>query len=162
MIIIIILYMFTSCLTTCVLFHQSPALIIVRYACSLLDITILLPALICMCSRHNFQCMFINRIYRYTCAYPCRHLTFTTPLVGEFLTPLDSHVQIPELGACGFSRLLIRDAQRKRGSSTDRLRPYPFRLPARLSSFYFVTRERLLYNSLLYLFVIAHLHLSVM
>jgi len=39
MIIIIILYMFTSCFTTCVLFHQSPALIIVHHACSLLDIT---------------------------------------------------------------------------------------------------------------------------
>ena len=32
---------------------------------------------------------------------------------GEFhLTPLDPHVQVMELGACGFSQLLIRVAQR--------------------------------------------------
>jgi len=32
---------------------------------------------------------------------------------GEFhLTPLDSHVQVMELGACGFSQLLIRVARR--------------------------------------------------
>jgi len=31
---------------------------------------------------------------------PARHLAFTTPLVEEFLTPLNPHVQIPELEAC--------------------------------------------------------------
>jgi len=41
---------------------------------------------------------------------PARHLAFATPLVGEFLAPLNSHVQISEIGACGFSLLLIRDA----------------------------------------------------
>jgi len=39
------------------------------------------------------------------------------------LTPLDPYVQILKLGACGFSWLLIKDAQRKRGSSTDHLTP---------------------------------------
>ena len=38
-IIIIILYMYSSWLTTCVLFHQSLVLIILYHACSLFDIT---------------------------------------------------------------------------------------------------------------------------
>ena len=46
---------------------------------------------------------------------------------GEYhLTPLDSHVQVLEFGACGFSQLLIRVAQLKRGSLADRPEPYPF------------------------------------
>jgi len=48
---------------------------------------------------------------------PARHLAFVTLLVGEFLTPLNPHVQISELETCEFSQLLIRDAQRKRGLS---------------------------------------------
>ena len=41
------------------------------------------------------------------------HLAFASHSPGEFhLTPLDSHVQVSELGACGFSLLLIRVAQR--------------------------------------------------
>jgi len=78
-----------------------------------------------------------------------RHLAFIIPLVGEFLTLLDLHVQIPEFEACGFSQLLIRDAQRKCRSSADLLKPYPSGPPARLLSFSFVTRERLLYSLLL-------------
>ena len=32
---------------------------------------------------------------------------------GEYhLTPLDSHVQVLEFGACGFSQLMVRVAQR--------------------------------------------------
>ena len=42
---------------------------------------------------------------------PARHLAFTTPLFGGFLTLLDPHVQIPEFGACEFFQLLIKDAQ---------------------------------------------------
>ena len=38
----------------------------------------------------------------------------------EVLTPLDLYVQILELETCGFSRLLVRDMQRKRGSLADR------------------------------------------
>jgi len=33
---------------------------------------------------------------------PARHLAFITPLVWEFLTFLNSHVQMSELGACGL------------------------------------------------------------
>jgi len=47
-IIIIVFYMFTSCLTSCDLFHQSPALNILYYACTLLDITYYLFAWSCM------------------------------------------------------------------------------------------------------------------
>ena len=112
-IIIIVFYMLTSCLITCILFHQSPALVILYHTCSLLDITCYLSA--CSCIHvlktwflvHAFWLGFIDtRVHIYA-----RHLSFITPLVEEFLTPLDPHVQIPELGACGFSQLLIRDAQ---------------------------------------------------
>jgi len=45
------------------------------------------------------------------------HATWhSSPTYWGVLTPLDLHVQISEFGACGFSPLLIRDAQRKRGS----------------------------------------------
>ena len=58
---------------------------------------------------------------------PARYLAFTTQLVGGVSDPLDPHVQIPAFGACGFSRLLIRNVQQKRGLSVDHLRPYPSR-----------------------------------
>jgi len=136
MIIIIILLMFTSWLTTCVLFHQSPVLIILYHACScLISLTISLPTPVCMCSRHDFQCMFMIQIYRYTCTYPYTPLDIQHTTRWRVLTPLDLHVQILELGAFEFSRLLIKDAQLKRESSADRLRPYPFKPLARLSSF---------------------------
>jgi len=48
------------------------------------------------------------------------------------LTPLDPYVQVSELGACEFSRLLIRVSQQKSGSSANRLKPYSFR-PLRIS-----------------------------
>ena len=69
------------------------------------------------------------------------HLAFAFPLVREFLTPLDLHIQLSEFGVCEFSQLLIRDAQRKRGSSVDHSESFSSRSPARLSSFLFVTRE---------------------
>ena len=57
-----------------------------------------------------------------------RHLAFASPLFGEFyLTPLDPHVQVMELGTCGFPQLLIRVVQLKRGSPVDRPEAYPSR-----------------------------------
>ena len=82
---------------------------------------------------------------------PARHLAFITSLVGEFLTPLDPHLQILKFGACGFSRLLIRDASWKCGSSADRLEFFFSGPPARLSSFLFITHEHLLYCLYLYI-----------
>ena len=130
---IIILELLISCFTTCVLFHQSPALIVLYHACSLLVITyISLPALVCLYSQHGFQYMLFWFGYIDTrVLILARHLAYTIPLTGEFLTTLDPHVQISEFGACGFSRLLIRDVQQKRGSSADRLRSYPSGPPAR-------------------------------
>ena len=132
--------MYTSWLITCVLSHWFPGLIILYHAYFLLDITIVylvtycLSACSCMSvlttrfSIHDFRFRFIDtHVPDYA-----RHLAFIIPLVGEFLTLLDLHVQIPEFEACGFSQLLIRDAQRKCRSSADLLKPYPSGPPARL------------------------------
>ena len=104
-------------------------------------------------SIHAFLFEFIDtRVPDYA-----RCLVFTTPLVGEFLTPLDLHVQILELEAYGFSWLLIRVAQWKRGSLIDYLEPFPSRPPVRLSSFPFVTCERLLYCSYLHISLYSYI-----
>ena len=59
--------------------------------------------------------------------------------------------QILELGAYGFSRMLIRDVQLKHGSSANHLKPYSSRSPTFLQGFPFVTCEHLLCYSLLYI-----------
>ena len=69
--------------------------------------------LICSCSRLGFQCMIMIRFYGYTCAYPGSPLGFASLLAWGVLTPLDSHVQVLELGASQYSEpveplLLIR------------------------------------------------------
>ena len=87
-------------------------------------------------TRFSIHALLIQ-IYRYTCAYLCMPLGIRHTTRWAILTPLNPQVQISEFGACGFSQLLIRDAQLKRGSSADRLKPYPFMPPAQLSSFPF-------------------------
>ena len=75
--IIIILYMFTFWLTTCVLPYYYLVLIILYYACFLFDITYYLFACSCMpvlMTRLSIHALLI-RIYRYTCAYPCTPLS---------------------------------------------------------------------------------------
>ena len=93
-----------------------------------------------------------------------RHLAFASPLAGEFcLTPLDPHVQVMELGACGFSQLLIRVAQLKRGSPADRSEPHPSRPPyLALEFFCYDSEPPFVLFILVYLLVFSHLHLSVM
>ena len=108
----------------------------------LISLAIFLLAPVCLCSRHGFQYLFMIQIYRYMCAYPC------TPLGIHHTTRWgvsDSFgSSCPDLRVYGFSRLQIRDVELKRGSAADRLRPYPFRPPALLSSFTSITHERLL------------------
>jgi len=59
--IITILYLLTSCFTTCILFHQSPALILLYHEYSLLDITCYISTCFCMLvlttrfSMHNYD-----------------------------------------------------------------------------------------------------------
>ena len=82
--IISILYLLTSCFITCILFHQSPALILLYHVYSLLDVTCYISLFpVCMYSQYDFLGMFMIQIYRYTCAY-ARHLAFAWSLAGEF------------------------------------------------------------------------------
>ena len=61
--------MFTSCLITCVLFHQSPARIIVHHACSLLYITYYLFACSCVpMLTTGFSMHAYDSDYQYTCS----------------------------------------------------------------------------------------------
>jgi len=69
------------------------------------------------------------QIYRYTCAYLCTPLGIRNTTRWGVLNPMDSHIQVSEFRACGFSRLLIRDVKQKRGSLEDRLKSYPSRPP---------------------------------
>ena len=57
------------------------------------------------------------------------HATWHSPLVGEFPSPLDPHVQILELRACGFSRLLIRVRSECMDHRQTSPGPYPSRPP---------------------------------
>ena len=80
----------------------------------LMSLVIYLPAYTCLCSRHGFQFHdydSVLSIHLYLSQHAIRLLYHHSP--GEFyLTPLDSHVQVMELGARGFPQLLIRVAQR--------------------------------------------------
>jgi len=86
----------------------------------LIPFAVYLLAPSCLCLRHDFQCMFMTWIYRYTCAYLSTPSDFHITTRLGVLTPLDPHVQVLELGACAFSQLLIRVAQLRRESPADR------------------------------------------
>jgi len=116
---------FTSDFWFCYYYYYIICVYILAYHCTnllfLLNYTMHVPCLIsltisaCSCmhvitTRFSIHTPFIQ-IYRYTRACPCTPLSIHHTLVREFLTPLNSHVQIMELGACGFSRLSIRNAQ---------------------------------------------------
>ena len=106
---------------------------------------------------------FCTRIYQYTRAYPCTPLGIHhTTRWGVSDSPGYSCPDL-EHGAYGFPRLLIRVAQRKRGSSTDRLRPYPSRPPySTLEFFCYDSEPSFVQFIIVYLFVFSHLLLSVM
>jgi len=136
--------------------HWSPILIILCYACSLLDITYYLSACSCMpmlTTRFSIHTLLI-RIYRYTCVYLCTPLGFHHTTRWRVSDSPRSLYADP--GAYEFSRLLIRDAQWSvdlRQTVWDPILPGPL---ARLSSFPFVTRERFLYCTYLYISLYSH------
>ena len=86
LLLLLLYYSYLHLFTTCVLFHQSPAIIILYHVCSLLDI-IYYSTPVCMCSRHSFQYMVMTWIYRFTCAYPCMPLGSASPLIGGVWLP---------------------------------------------------------------------------
>jgi len=96
-------------------FYSTSLLLLSHYTMHvpfLISFIISLPAPICMCSWHDFQYILFWFGFIDTRVFiPACHSAFTISLIGEFLTSLNSHVQILEFRACGFSRLLIRDAQ---------------------------------------------------
>ena len=111
-VIIIILYLLTSCFTTCVLFHQSPTLILLYHEYSLLDIACYLSTCFCMLvlttrfSMHNDD----SDLSIHVCLSLQPFGIHITTHWGN-LTPLDPHFLVSELWTCWFSRLLIRAAQ---------------------------------------------------
>jgi len=123
---IIILYLFTSCLTIYALFHQSPALILL----SLLDIIcyIYLPASVCLCLRHDFQCMFMIQIYWYTYAYLCTIWHSHHHSLGSYDSLRSS---CPGLGAWSLwiSPVVDQSGAAKAWIATNRLKPYSSRPP---------------------------------
>jgi len=112
----------------------------------------LVNACTCMSESHHLTI--------YTCAYLYTPHGLIFVLVGLLLTILNLHVQISELGACGFSRLLIRIAQWKHGSWHDHPEPFSSSPPTRLSSFHIVAREFPLYCSFLYISLYFIFHAS--
>jgi len=78
----------------------------------LISLAIYLPASACLCSRHYFQCIIMIQFYRYMWAYLCTPLGIRITTRRGVLTPLDPHVQVLELRACGFSQLLSWEVQR--------------------------------------------------
>jgi len=58
----------------------------------LISLALYLLAPVRLCPRHDFQYMFMIRIYRYTCAYLCSPLGICITTHRGVLTPLDPHV----------------------------------------------------------------------
>ena len=93
-------------------FCLHPSLPLVFYSTSFLSNLIMIPlaiyllAPVCLYPRHSFLCMFMIQFYRYMCAHPCTPSSIRITTCWGVLTPLDPHVQVLKLGACGFPQLL--------------------------------------------------------
>ena len=129
----------------------------------LISLAISLLAHVCLCSRHDFQCMFMIRIYRCTCAYACTPLGIRNTTRWGVLTPLNPHVQILELEAEDS----LGCWSEKHSGSVDRQqtrqKPYPFRPSCLSSEFFFCTSwASFVLFIIVYLFVFSYLRLSVM
>ena len=100
---------------TCILTLLSPVLIWSYHEYFLPDIICYISTCLCMLlltaqfSIHDYDSVLsIHMCLSLLATWLLHHHS-----PGEFhLTPLDPHVQVLELGACGFSQLLIRVAQR--------------------------------------------------
>ena len=111
--IIIILYLLMSYFSTCILSHLPPALILSYHEYSLLDINCCISTCSCilvLTTRFTMH-VYDSDLLIYVCLLSTPFGIRITTRRGV-LTPLDPHVQVLELGACGFSQLLIRVAQR--------------------------------------------------
>jgi len=101
--------------------------------------------------------MLLIRIYRYTCACPCMSLGIhhtTHWEVSDSAGPTCSDLRVWSLWILSVAD---QGCAAKHGSSADHPECFPFRPPARLLSFLFVTRERLLYGSWLYIFLYSRI-----
>ena len=110
-------------------FHSTSLMFLSNHIMSipyLISFDIYLLAFVCLCQRYSFQCLFMIQIYRYTCAYLCMPLGVCITTCWGILTSLNPRVQVLELGACRFSRMLIKNAQQKRGSLADRPEPVSY------------------------------------
>ena len=124
-IIIIILYMYTFWLTTCVL--PPTGLLFLSYY------TIMFPTwypllslclLLYVCAYDMvFQHALLIQIYQYTCAYPCTPLGIHHTTHWGVSDSLGSACSDLRAWSCRFFWLLIRVAQWKCESSANRLRP---------------------------------------
>jgi len=99
---IIILYLLISCLSTCILLHLSPALILSYYKYSLIDINCCILAPHAYAHNTIFNACLWFRFIDTCVLISARHLAFASPLAGEFDSS-DPHVQVLKLEACGFS-----------------------------------------------------------
>jgi len=91
--IITILYMLTSCFTTYVLFHQSPALILSYHEYSLLDITCCIYLLLYAYAHDTIFNAYLWFGFIDTCVLIFTLLGISITTRRGVLTPLDSHVQ---------------------------------------------------------------------
>jgi len=152
--------------TLSLVFYSTSLLPLSYYTMSipcLISLSISLLAPVWLCSWHDFKCMFMIQVYWYMCDYLCTPFGICITTRWGVLTPPDHYVQVSELGACGFSRLLIRVAQWKHGSSVNRLKPHSSKPPARLLSFPSVNSwVPFVLFILIYLLVFSQLRLSVM
>ena len=85
-----LLYYTCSCPAFPLIFYSTSLLLLPYHTMSsscLISLAIHLLSHVCLCSRHDFQCMFIIRIYRYKSVIYARHLALASPLAGEFWLP---------------------------------------------------------------------------
>ena len=130
----------------------------------LISFVISLLAPVCLCSWHGFECMLWFGFFGTRVLDLAHHLALASPLAGEFWLPriLISRSQNLKL-VDSPTLMLIRYAQLKRGSTADRLKPYPSRLPCLTLKFsYCNSWVPFVLFTLVHLFVCSHLRLSMM